>query len=241
MNKLFQQIELKLFEWSKRILLYGYNLIDYKPNNYDLFTDISNIKKIDFPENLYFDSVNKKRNKLQSTNEEDLILRAFDFYQGYVGSRMNNFLRGHETYSDESILIQQINYISSVINNFPLQTNLVVSRIMDSTSFEILFKNFKMVENGFLSTSLNIKNNKNLKSESVGVRNKVVLFLKIPKNTKAIYLENSLPENRRRSEFELLIQRGSHIKIDKKFKIFSYQIVFGSVKQSSNHSSICAK
>jgi hypothetical protein len=226
---IFQNI---IYEYIFSKLLKKWIRKDFIPNNYKYFVNSSEIGDWGNFGNLYFKKLNNLKNNVIATKEELFELKSFDFYQGYVGERMNNLLRGTNSYLDNDSLFEYITSIENTLNKFELKENIVVLRRTDAKLFNNYKTNSNFNEFGFLSTSINLSHREDSEGNNRQLRNEALLILKIPSKSNALYVEEVQNECRRRNEYELLIQKGSRIKIENNFKIFSNRIIIGTLFQN---------
>lgn len=221
-----------IYEYVFILLLKKWIRSDFIPNNYKYFVNTDKIKDCRFDENFYFKRLIDLRNRVQATEEELFELKCFDFYQGYIGERMNNLLRGTNSYLDNDSLLDYIATIEKTLNEFTSKDNIVAIRRTKASLFDNYKTNSEFVELGFLSTSLNLFYREDSEGNNKQLRNEVLLVLKIPLKSNALYVEEVQDECRRRKEYEVLIQKGSRIMIEKNYKIFSNRIILGTVFQN---------
>ncbi len=205
------------------------------PNNYTYFLQSSEIKNWENRDNLYFQKLNDLRDSAQATTQELFELESFDYYQGYVGELINNFLRKSNLNYRSFRLDRLNNYIetiSTTLSKFEVENNIVVLRRTKAKIFENQKVNSEFQELGFLSTSINLSHRQDFEGNYKPFKNEALLILKVPSKTKGLYVEQVQTGSRRRNEYELLIQKGSRIRVEKNYKIFSNRIILGTVFQN---------
>jgi len=225
-------IENVIFEYFFKRLLTKWVKKDFIPNNYKYFINSSEIKDWGECGNLYFKKLNYLKGILQATKDELFELESFDFYQGYVGEKMNNLLRGTNSYMCNDSYIKNISTIEKTLTKFNLKDNVVALRRTDAKIFQKYKINSNFIEHGFLSTSINLSHREDTSVYNKLLRNEAIIILKIPLGSNALYVEEVQEERGRRKEYELLVQKGSIIKIEKNFKILSNRIILGTVIQN---------
>jgi len=80
---------------------------------------------------------------------------------------------------------------------------------------------------------LNINYRLDSESDFKPLKNETLLLIKIPKNFNAIYVENSIPKERRRSEFEVILNRDYLMKIESTKSIFNNNIIVIKAQQKN--------
>jgi hypothetical protein len=220
-----------IYELLFKIVIKKWIKRQFIPHGYKFSIDCKEIKAWCHNDNMYFKNLNDLKNNSRATKEELFELDSFDYYQGNVGVRMNNVLRGVNPYLDEIHLHEYIKIIENTINRFKVKDNIVTLRRTSANLFNKKNKGSTFKEFGFLSTSINLFHRVDSEGNHRHLKNEALLILKIPKNTNALYIEEVQPESRRRKEHELLIQKESILIIEENYKIFSNRIILATVFQ----------
>lgn len=197
---------------------------DYHPNKYKHFNNFSDIKSWSRAFDTYFEEISKEHyNNLISAEKIDTSQDALQFYTGYVAESINNHLRRCEIVDPEFAFNKEIEILSREINKNSMEENIVVLRLIH---IGFLNKNLKkgmiLRDKAFLSTSLNLNHRKNTEGNDIGLTKIGLIFIKIPKGTRALYLETIS----KREEFELLLPRKTELFIESKHRIWSNQVLF---------------
>ena len=139
---------------------------------------------------------------------------------------MNNLLRGKQTVMFPELIERRIETLSKSLLNFRLKDNLIVIRRFPKSEFNPKLKKGDLYcEKGFLSTSLNLSSRLDTESNYRPINNEVLMLLKVPKGTNACYIE----QISNRQEYELIIQKGKKIKIERNLRIINNRIVIGKI------------
>ncbi|MGJ1412743.1 ADP-ribosyltransferase [Sphingobacterium thalpophilum] len=116
--------------------------------------------------------------------------------------------------------------ISKEINKNTIEDNIVVLRLIHT---RFLSKNIKkgmiLKDKAFLSTTLNLNHRKNSEGEDLRITNVGLIFIKIPKGAKALYLEGIS----KKEEFEILLPQNTELLVEAAHKIFSNSVLFTKV------------
>ncbi|MDF2517456.1 MAG: hypothetical protein K0R59_2752 [Sphingobacterium sp.] len=197
---------------------------DYQPNKYKYFNNFSEIISWGKAFNTYYDEVSREYyNNLISAKKINTSQDALGFYAGYVARIINNHLRYHETFDPEFPFNKEIDIISREINKNAIEDNVVVLRLIYSG---FLSKNLKkgmiLKDKAFLSTTLNLNHRKNMQGNDLRLSNIGLIFIKVPKGTKALYLEPTS----KKDEFEILLPQKTELLIEAIHKIFNNRVLF---------------
>ncbi|WP_159732054.1 ADP-ribosyltransferase [Sphingobacterium sp. 18053] len=197
---------------------------DYHPNKYKHFNNFSDIKSWSRAFDTYFEEISKEHyNNLISAEKIDTSQDALQFYTGYVAESINNHLRRCEIVDPEFVFNKEIEILSREINKNSIEENIVVLRFIRS---RFLNKNLKkgmvLKDKAFLSTTLNLNHRKNTEGNDLDLTKIGLIFIKIPKGTKALYLETVS----KKEEFELLLPQNTELLIESIYKISSNQVLF---------------
>ncbi len=207
-----------VFEHVFKILLKKWIKKDFTPNNYRYFLNIDSIKDLDNFGYQYVKSLNKSK------------LEILKHYQGNVYYNINRCLRGY--LEKNKVLNKYIEKIEQILGEVTLKENIVVIRRVEAWIIKGYKKQSYFVEKGFLSTSINLSYRLDSESTYKLLDNEALLMLKIPARTNALYVEEVPEKEKRRGEYELLVQKGSVIKFEKIYRIFSNKIVLGTLVQN---------
>lgn len=215
----------KLTQWIKK---------DFSPNRFNYFSNESEIRRWKNPDSDYFKNLLERMCDIQTTYLENNELKLFDLYCGFYYIPLNNRLREIEDYRPDKAKIENdIIELDKYLSKFRTNENLIAIRRIPS---EIADKSYRagnsFQEKGFLSTSLNLMYRKNTNGVYKQINNECIMVLKIPKGTCAAYVEESIPSNRQREEYELLIQRESKIHILSKYKLFSNRLILAELSNA---------
>ncbi|MGB0981716.1 MAG: ADP-ribosyltransferase [Winogradskyella sp.] len=124
------------------------------------------------------------------------------------------------------LIENRIKALSQSLSKFKIKDNLIVIRRFPKTQFNHkLKKGDSFLENGFLSTSINLFSRLDNESNYSPINNEILMLLKVPKETNACYIEKIS----NKGEYELLIQKGKRIKVEKNIKILNNRIVIGEI------------
>ncbi|WP_422090689.1 ADP-ribosyltransferase [Tenacibaculum ovolyticum] len=214
----------KIFEYLFEKILDHKIKSDFNLNSYIYFKNANGINKWGNEFNEFFKS--KKRWDANLTKKEEYEIETYEYYAGYVSEKMNNLLRGKQTILFPELIERRIESLSKSLLNFRLKNNLIVIRRFPKSEFNHkLRKGDFYCEKGFLSTSLNLSSRLDTESNYRPINNEVLMLLKVPKGTNACYIE----QISKRQEYELIIQKGKKIKIEKNLKIINNRIVIGKI------------
>ncbi|QDO94255.1 hypothetical protein FNB79_09820 [Formosa sediminum] len=231
-----KKIERKIFNSFSELLINRWienHIVKTDFKYFDLKTD-KTIPLWTDVHNQYFTNILEKKDNLKATEEEINIIDSFDNYQGEIFRHINKKLRGIGSYTAgfDNKLNKHICHLNKTINSFDVSENIIVARRSKSFLFNGKKKLSIIKDYGFLSTSINISHRKDSDGNNSDFEKDALLILKVPKFSKAIYCEKAQKESKRRTEFELLIQKGSTILIEKNYKILSNRLIFGSIQQA---------
>lgn len=222
-NYLFEKIfKVLMFIWSRKI---------FSVNNYKVFTGEQDVKIWGAKDNQFFSERIKYRENGVACETDLMILESFDHYAGCPTFIINKILRGEQIFGSKKYYFKYIRTITKTINDFSLPSNVIAVRKTESRYFEKIKQNSSYVEKGFLSASLNIFHRPDESGHQKKIKNEAILVLMIPIGTKAVYIEEAQTIEKRRKEYELLLQKGSKILIHRNFKVFSNRIILGKVEQ----------
>lgn len=167
----------------------------------------------------------KKANNIWSEEEEE-DFSVFIKYAGWGSENINGLLRGNKRIFFPKLVEDQIAVLSKSLSNYKTEDNVIVIRRFPRIFLpKRLRKGDIIQEFGFLSTSLNLSYRLDNQSVYKPIDKEVLMLLKVPSGTEACYIESIS----KRKEYELLIQKGQRIKIEKNIRILSNRIVVGEI------------
>lgn len=117
------------------------------------------------------------------------------------------------------------NTLFKIINKFKTKFNVIGIRRLPRFVFDKLKKGSIYKEKGFLGCSQKLDYRYKKEGGTHDLKNEALLILKIPRGTNAFYVESIS----QRKEFELIIQKGISIKIEKNIRIFNNRIIIGKI------------
>lgn len=221
----YEQAKNKFFEFLFKEILESKIKSDFKPNNYIYFKSTNEINHWGKEFNDYF-KLKTQIGNLKLTKEDKFEIETFKYYAGNISIQMNEILRSSKNIQKSEFIEKKIKVLSQGISKFELKDNVIVIRRFLKAKFNHkLKKGDTYIEKGFLSTSLNLSYRLDNKSEFRPIHNEVLMLLKVPQKTNACYIE----QISKRQEYELLIQKGRRIKIEKNIKILSNRVVIGKI------------
>lgn len=219
----------KIFEFFVNYLIDRQIKNDYIPNNYKFFKSYEEILQWGDNYYEYFETLEQEYNKSFFSNRELLPFSVFSWYTGYFFEKINGYLRGQIRYDNSLFITGRIKIIKRELDNFKLKENIVVVRrvsniflnnyILDKKKLKI---GAKMKDGAFLSTSIDLSYRKDKEGTYKPLNNETLIFIKVSRLTKAIYLE---PISKRQ-EFELMLSNDIEIVIENFFKILTNKIIF---------------
>lgn len=197
---------------------------DYQPNKYKHFNNFSDIKSWSRVFDAYFEEISKEHyNNLISAKKIGTSQDALQFYAGYVAESINNHLRRCEIVDPEFVFNKEIEILSREINKNSIEENIVVLRFIRIRFLnKSLKKGMILKDKAFLSTTLNLNHRKNTEGNDLDLTKIGLIFIKVPKGTKALYLETVS----KKEEFELLLPQNTELLIESIYKISSNQVLF---------------
>lgn len=223
-GKFYGSVKNKIFEFLFQIHL-KFLFKNFSENGFKYFLNHKDIEEWADTYNKYFSDMRLKMNRFEATIEMIYERESLEYYAGNKSIEINNFLRGEHVFFPE-ICIERIISLTKCLENFYLHENVIVLRRIRNENWNQCNKKGKtIIEPAFLSTSLDLNFRKDIHGNFSNFKNETILLLKVPMGTNACYIE---PVSKR-SEFELLIQRGSRIKIEKTRKFLGNRIVTGRI------------
>ncbi len=203
---------------------------DFIPNGYHTFYNESDLLKFGTKYELYF--INK-RTEIENNIWDNKLIKNYEneiwsikLYTGYLSVKINTFFRNGE--KGDFLYWDEANNLSKVINKFILESNVIGIRRLPRFVFDNIKKGSIYKEKGFLGCSLKLDYRYKEEGGRHELKNEALFILKIPKGTNAFYAESIS----KRKEFELIIQKGCEIKIEKNTRIFNNRIVIGEILKS---------
>lgn len=197
---------------------------DYVPNSFRYFKNTTEIEKWGRIYEPYF--------KLIEDEEEDNQLYhrvkttahlAFKYYAGEYSRLINGYLRYPTLYGNADLVQDHINIINGEFEKNILYENIVVVRKIRNYFIPKTIKTGSILtDKAFLSTSIHLNYRKDYDGNIRPLDNETLIFIKVERNTKAIYME---PLSKR-DEYELLLKPNVNLLVEKKYKIFNNQILF---------------
>lgn len=229
-NKINSRILLyrkKLFDNFSRKILNHFVQKEFTPQGYRCLIDLEEIQEFESPFIKYFEDLEQEANLCpfgHQAYQRYLSERsAIRYYCGYISKEINDFLRGGETgelfHHDKLMLLQ------SIINGF--ETTYPIIAIRRQPRF-VLSQNRKgdiYIERGFLSSTIKINSRFVYDHGDPLLNNETLLILKIPNGTKALYPS----VHGKRDEFELIIQKGAKLLIERNYSFLGNSIVVAKV------------
>lgn len=180
----------------------------------------------------YFKMMRKEESKICIIKKGPSSLDALDYYTGYFYEKINGLLRYSSFENMKDSIMEKINLIELEINKFSLKENIIVVRRISNPFFRNYLSKNKtikrgdiLLDEGFLSTSLNLNYRLDENSEYKSLNDETLLIIKIPKGVNAIFLEAL----KTREEFELLLQRQSKMIVEDKIRILNNNIILTKV------------
>jgi hypothetical protein len=220
------KVENKILELFFSNLVLRQIKTDYKLFGYRYFINSFEIKEWGSNHSKYFQKMICNRNNLLLSSDESFELDAINFYCGYTGRQINDVLRGMASFSGKEDLNDFIGQLDKTLNNFKTHENVIAIRRMPCEFLPNgLRKGGRIIEKGFLSTSLNLFYRADYDGDNSLLHNEALVLIEIPKGTNAAYIEEAIHIERQREEFELLLQRNLTFIVKKNIKIFSNRIV----------------
>ncbi|WP_299886956.1 ADP-ribosyltransferase [uncultured Lacinutrix sp.] len=228
-NRKFKTPDFKniLFEYAFKQFVNRQVKIDFIPNKYNYFKDINGIEKWAYDYNHFFKLQTEKINSLRSTKDEEEEIRIYLYYSGYVSIQINDYLRnGPENIAFPRLVEENIELLSNSLSRFKLKNNLIVMRrFPKSKLIPKIKKGSSYIEKGFISTTLNLSSRLDFECNYKPFKNDCIMILKVPKGTNACYVE----EISKKGEYELIIQKGQEIQIERHIKLMSNVLIVGSL------------
>jgi len=224
MSKFFKRVRNKIFDFYFQMQL-RFLLKSFSEDGFKYFINHKDIEK-------WSDGYNKKHsdmlfkiNRFEASNEMIYERESLEYYAGYKSIEINKFLRGERVFFPK-LCNERVVSITKCLENFYLHENVIVIRRIKNENWSHSIKKGKTIfEPAFLSTSLDLNFRKDIHGNFSPFKDKTILLLKVPIGTNACYIETIS----KRSEFELLIQRGSRFKIEKTKRFMGNRIVVGSI------------
>lgn len=212
---------------------------DLIPDNYIYFQTPQGINDWAKDYFLLFKQMKNEEISNRSLNDRTSAISTLEAYAGNRHHMVNAYLRD-ENYNDVfGIDKRDATKIKEELIKYYVKENLVVVRkISNNCLKKYLLKGRKLkrgiilTDKGFLSTSLDLSYRRDNNSIIQPLRNETLMFIKVPKGANAIYLE---PISQRK-EYELLIQCGSEIVVERRIRVLTNQIIFGRLIIGKNHS-----
>lgn len=145
---------------------------------------------------------------------------AFSYYCGFIHEKLNYKLR-HGCYQNNlnlTLFDKYINLMSEEIDKRKMHNNIIAIRwmkykifknIYKTNPFKLLFNNIQLIDNGFLSTSLN---SYYIHSDGNKVQDSVLIFIQIPSGIKSMYMYKRISD---RDEYELLLPPKTILQVNK--------------------------
>ena len=223
-NYIFEKLLHKKFQKLK---------LDLK-GEYLIFKDLDTIKKWGNSDSQYFQKMHKLASIRSANEQQTKELSSFDSYLGYESKHINNFLRTekYDSFYSEETLIKNALELKTYISKFQLKDNIIAIRRVPIEYIDERYSiGNRFIEKGFLSTSLNTAYRLDYDGVNKQLKKEALIIYMIPKETPAVYVEESLPKERQRKEYELLVQCGSHILVEEKFKILSNMIILLKIEK----------
>jgi hypothetical protein len=217
----------KIFEYVFNRVLNKNIRRNFTPNNYNTFYTETELNQFGKKNELYF--TNKETEVNNNVWDNELIAdyendkRAIDLYTGYIGAKINTFFRNSE--ESNFLYWNETNTLSKIINKFETESNVIGIRRLPRFVLDKAKKGSTCKEKGFLGCSLKLDYRFKEETGSTELNNEALLIIKIPKGTNAFYAESIS----KRKEFELIIQKGIQIKIEKNIRVFNNRIVIGEI------------
>jgi hypothetical protein len=202
---------------------------DYLPNNFIFFKTSEDILDWGVEYKKYFEFLKKKYDSASFFNNRELLpYGVFNWYAGNFSKNINDYLRS-DINETEHFIMKRIDVLNEEFNKneTKIKENIIVVRRISNKHLNKKLKIGTIIKDkGFLSTSIDLSFRKNNDSNYSPLNNETLIFIKVFKQTNAIYLESIS----KREEFELLLQNGIELQIEEKFKFLNNQILFTSIK-----------
>lgn len=196
---------------------------DFKVNNYKYFENIIDIKSWGQEYSQYYQKLINLSRRMQATNAQLDELNDLEFYSGYGSIRINDYLRGK---TNDHSLNETIKIIDNHLSKFILKDNIVVTRRVKKNFMNKKYRiNDIFIESGFLSTSLNLFHRLDDNSDLKPLKNEILLIIKIPKGIIGSYIEEAVPEQKQKREYEFLIARNQKIIVEYNKRILSNRLM----------------
>lgn len=225
MTDFCKRFENRVFEFIFQKTLFTQINRSSGQNQYKFFRTENGIQEWGLEYSRYFQSLSPVPSTLIS-DSFSFELEAIHQYSGFTGLQINDLLRGKSFTHKREYLEKFIYQIDDILNNFRLRDNLIAIRKMSSKYIDDKYKRGNIfIEKGFLSTSLNLSYRKNINGESAHLHKDAILLIKIPKGTKAAYIEEAISVSNQRKEYELLLQRNLSFFVERNIKILSNRII----------------
>lgn len=158
----------------------------------------------------------------------DERIRAISFYAGWRSTEINKFLRGDSSHCYDGDIIETFRQL--LASSPRLLKNTVLYRAIPFFVLERVLKEMETtgqcVDNGFLSTSLNLTGISNIEDDLMG-KVEYVLKLYVPSGVPALYIEDIKGSGMGRKEYEIILPPGAVIRMNRppfKEKVFGYWI-----------------
>ncbi|MDE1206039.1 ADP-ribosyltransferase [Tenacibaculum larymnensis] len=229
-KKYFSKLEVKIFEW-----VFERKLKSYVTDDYKYFNNLEEISTWAFDSTNYFDKLKEVSQKTfyVGENQELKEVDVLDRYCGWGYLRINDYLRGNEIriVFENSIeyLEKDICLLENVLNKFKLKESLICVRRTGRCFVENYKPGDFFVEKGFLSTSLNAFNRLDKNGEHRDLKREALIIFRVQKGVSALYVEEIQPEDNRKNEYELLVNREAKIRIVSNTKILSNRILLAEI------------
>lgn len=222
-KKYMSKFENRLFEKFAKNEINKFIKNDFNLEGYRFFSDIKDIEDWGSKYSNYYQNLIKLRKSALASKEQLEELNYLDKYCGYNSIYINDHLREKKEneYFNEGIL-----KMDTYINKFILKENIIVVRRMPNKFLDKKYKkNSLFIENGFLSTSLNLLHRLNINCEYRPLQNETLLIIKVPKGIRGIYIGQALPTKKKINECEFLISRNQTLKVEYNRRVFSNRLI----------------
>lgn len=128
-------------------------------------------------------------NRFEVTNEMVFEWEFIDYYSGNNCLAINTFLRGSNVFPTE-LCLKRISSMTKCIEKFRVPENVIVLRRIKNEYWNLSNKKgITIIQQAFLSTSLDLNFRKDFNGNFSNFKNETILLLKVPIGTIACYLK----------------------------------------------------